>query len=151
LKARGCMWMEANEGFGVHAFNTAGVMGLSSDVQAVPSPNEPAVRCVKQRWVVGNTHVTCHVGVPSCGQRQRNVFITLLLTCVITNIILSHSLASPPCVSSLASLHRHRKPVTRSPVCTQAQKCSTDMTTWHSKQGPVARHCKLHRYYALQV
>ena len=24
----------------------------------------------------GNTHVTCHVGVPSCGQRQRNVFIT---------------------------------------------------------------------------
>jgi len=43
-------------------------------------PKEPAgsLRCSALQWLleVGNTHVTCHVGVPSCGQRQRNVFIT---------------------------------------------------------------------------
>jgi len=50
----------------------------------------------------GNTQVTCHVGVPSCGQRHRNLFIDLLLTCTITNTIINHSLASPPCASSPA-------------------------------------------------
>ena len=50
----------------------------------------------------GNTQVTCHVGVPSCGQRHRNVFIDLLLTCTITNTIINDSLASPPCASSPA-------------------------------------------------
>ena len=30
-------------------------------------------------FVVGNTHVTCHVGVPSCRQRQRNRFIHLII------------------------------------------------------------------------
>ena len=52
--------------------------------------------------VIGNTQVTCHVGVPSCGQRHRNVFIDLLLTCTITNTIINDSLASPPCASSPA-------------------------------------------------
>jgi len=46
--------------------------------------------------------VTCHVGVPSCGQRHRNVFIDLLLTCTITNTIINDSLASPPCALSPA-------------------------------------------------
>jgi len=65
---------------------------------------------------VGNTQVTCHMGVPSCGQRHRNVFIDLLLTCTITNTIINDSLASPP-----ASSHRHHEPVTRPHVCAQAQ------------------------------
>ena len=50
---------------------------------------------------VGNTQVTCHVGVPSCGQHHRNMFIDLLLTCTITNTIINNSLASPPYTSSL--------------------------------------------------
>ena len=50
----------------------------------------------------GNTQVTCHVGVPSCGQHHHNVFIDLLLTCTITNTIINDSLASPPCTLSLA-------------------------------------------------
>ena len=50
----------------------------------------------------GNTQVTCHVGVPSCGQRHRNVFIALLLTCTITNTIINNSLALCPCTSSPA-------------------------------------------------
>jgi hypothetical protein len=33
-------------------------------------------RCAGLLPFNGNTHVTCHVGVPSCGQRQRNVFTT---------------------------------------------------------------------------
>ena len=49
-----------------------------------------------------NTQVTCHVGVPSCGQRHRNVFIALLLTCTITNTIINDSLALPLCASSPA-------------------------------------------------
>ena len=61
--------------------------------------------CVANHMVEnGNTHVTCHVGVPSCGQRHRNVFIALLLTCTITNTIINDSLASPPCASSPAPL-----------------------------------------------
>ena len=43
-----------------------------------------------------------NVGVPSCGQRHRNVFIDLLLTCTITNTIINDSLTSPPCASSPA-------------------------------------------------
>jgi len=42
------------------------------------------------------------MGVPSCGQHHRNVFIDLLLTCTITNTIINHFLASPPCALSLA-------------------------------------------------
>ena len=42
------------------------------------------------------------MGVPSCGQCHRNVFIDLLLTCTITNTIINDSLASPLCASSLA-------------------------------------------------
>ena len=50
----------------------------------------------------GNTQVTCHMGMPSCGQHHCNVFIDLLLTCTITNTIINDSLASPPCASSPA-------------------------------------------------
>ena len=60
-----------------------------------PSPN-------KSTADFGNTQVTCHVGMPSCGQRHRNMFIDLLLTCTITNTIINDSLASPPCASSPA-------------------------------------------------
>ena len=40
----------------------------------------------------GNTQVTCHVGVPSCGQRHRNVFIVYLLPCTITYTIVKSPL-----------------------------------------------------------
>src|SRR5258708_25565406 len=36
-------------------------------VRVCPSPSSVSVVC-------GNTQVTCHVGVPSCGQRHHNVF-----------------------------------------------------------------------------
>ena len=51
----------------------------------------------------GNTQVTCHVGVPSCRQRHRNVFIVYLLTCTITNTIIKSfpHLASMRLVSGL--------------------------------------------------
>jgi hypothetical protein len=42
----------------------------------------------------GNTQVTCHVGVPSCGQRHRNVFIAYLLMLLVTQSS-NHRLASP--------------------------------------------------------
>ena len=45
----------------------------------------------------GNTQVTCHMGMPSCGQRHRNVFIVYLLTCTITNTIIK----SFPCPASM--------------------------------------------------
>ena len=86
-----------------------------------------------------NTQVTCHVGVPSCGQRHRNVFIALLLTCTITNTIINDSLASPPCASSPASSHRHREPVTRPHIRAQAQN-----PTWIRLHGanPTDTRCK---------
>jgi hypothetical protein len=37
---------------------------------------------------VENTQVTCHVGVPSCGQRHRNVFIALLLVLSLTQSLM---------------------------------------------------------------
>jgi hypothetical protein len=49
----------------------------------------------------GNTQVTCHVGVPSCGQRHRNVFITYLFTYTISNAI-------PKSSPRLASMRRAR-------------------------------------------
>jgi len=61
----------------------------------IPTDHEPSR---KLNIEYGNK-VTCHVGVPSCGQRHRN---DLLLTCTITNTIINHSLASPPCASSPA-------------------------------------------------
>jgi hypothetical protein len=53
--------------------------------------------------------VTCHVGVPSCGQRHRNVFIVLLLTCTITNttVKLFPRLASMRLVSGLFLFPTH--------------------------------------------
>jgi len=51
--------------------------------------------------IVGNTHVTCHVGVPSCGQRHRNMFITYLLTYAISNTILKSS----PRLASMRRAH----------------------------------------------
>jgi hypothetical protein len=37
--------------------------------------------------ILGNTQVTCHVGVPFCGLRHRDTLSTYLLICTITNII----------------------------------------------------------------
>ena len=76
----------------MHNIKTVSVIGRELD----PEQNE--VGC----QIVGNTQVTCHVGMPSCGQCHHNVFIDLLLTCTITNTIINDSLALPPCALSPA-------------------------------------------------
>jgi len=61
--------------------------------------------------------VTCHVGVPSCGQRHRNVFIVLWLTSLISNITLKSCprLASMRLVSGPFSFAHPPTPVYLSP------------------------------------
>src|SRR6266436_4930545 len=52
----------------------------------------------QQSHVCGNTHVTCHMGVPSCGQCHRNTFKYIIISSLTRST--RHCLASPPYASS---------------------------------------------------
>ena len=71
---------------------------------------------------VGNTHVTCHVGVSSCGQCHRNTFTALIIFYAIVNMI--HKPPSPRlCRPRLGAFSFPHPPTPTPPplICTQTQ------------------------------
>ena len=88
---------------------------------------------------VENTQMTCHVGMPSCGQCHCNMFIDLLLTCTITNTIINDSLTSPPCASSPAPFSFAHPPIPVLSVNLRLKPNPVEEDRWKGFIRPVHR------------
>jgi hypothetical protein len=119
------------------------IVGLR-DVYETPSEGLLLATCFHTCDVnYGNTQVTCHVGVPSCGQRHRNVFIVLLLTRTIANTTVKSfpRLASMRLVSGLITPTSRTLLQDHLPAHKRKTRHESDSL---SQQGLTARHRKPH-------